>query len=347
MAEAAARWRKLSFRIGRMTGSCGTRRFKAYGRIRRPRKVVRDDPISSKTIDSSEGSRRPCRKTQAAVAPTSPAQALAACITTDQRVPSQESLCRIRTRFFIPRTRSPSSTWLTTTNRLPIGCCRMCENRLLSLVRCPAGSGQKCFFQKHPGTERPTIFAAFDVKEKDEVEEYLALYDLAGLVSLVQMGVLEIHIWGSQADQYEKPDRLIFDLDPDPAVDWPQVVTAAKEVRLLLRGTGAWSHSSRRRAARDCISSCRSSAARTGMTPRPSAGRSPTSWWRRRRTDYIAKMSKAARKGKIFVDYLRNDSRCHGHCAVFHPATRREPVSVPITWDELSGRLKSDHFTIH
>ena len=112
------------------------------------------------------------------------------------------------------------------------------ENRLLSLVRCPGGSGQKCFYQKHPGNGTSDDLRRFDVKEKNKVEQHLALYDLPGLVSLVQMGVLEIHIWGSQADQYEKPDRLIFDLDPDPAVDWPEVVTAAKEVRLLLEELG-------------------------------------------------------------------------------------------------------------
>ena len=108
------------------------------------------------------------------------------------------------------------------------------ENRLLSLVRCPQGSGQKCFFQKHPGNGTSDALRRFDVQEKNEIEQHLALYDVAGLVSLVQMGVLEIHIWGSQADRYEKPDRLIFDLDPDPTVEWPAVVTAAKEVRLLL-----------------------------------------------------------------------------------------------------------------
>jgi DNA ligase D-like protein (predicted polymerase) len=76
------------------------------------------------------------------------------------------------------------------------------------------------------------------VQEKDKVEDHLAIYDLAGLISIVQMGVLEIHIWGSQADQFEKPDRLIFDLDPDPAVDWAHVVTSANEVRLLLAELG-------------------------------------------------------------------------------------------------------------
>ena len=66
--------------------------------------------------------------------------------------------------------------------------------------------------------------------------DYLVCRDAVGLVSLAQMGVLEIHPWGSRADNVERPDRLIFDLDPDPAVDWPQVIEAAVDLRELLDG---------------------------------------------------------------------------------------------------------------
>ena len=220
------------------------------------------------------------------------------------------------------------------------------ENRLLSLVRCPAGSGQKCFFQKHPGDATPDVLRRFDVTEKDKTEEYLALYDLAGLVSLVQMGVLEIHVWGSQADQFEKPDRLIFDLDPDPSVDWPQVVTAAKEVRLLLqeldldsfikttggKGLHIVVPIQRRMSWDDAKAFCRS-VADFMVAAAPDR--------------YIAKMSKVARKGKVFVDYLRND---RGATAVAPYSTRNRPgatVSVPLSWEELNPKIKSDHFNIH
>jgi bifunctional non-homologous end joining protein LigD len=219
------------------------------------------------------------------------------------------------------------------------------ENRLLSLVRCPNGSGQKCFYQKHPGNGTSDDLRRFAVNEKDKVEEHLALYDLAGLVSLVQMGVLEIHIWGSQADQYEKPDRLIFDLDPDPAVDWPQVVTAAKEVRLLLKELGLVSFVKttggkglhvvvpvQRRTNWEDAKAFSKAVADFMVAAAP--------------TRYIAKMSKAARKGKIYVDYLRND---RGSTAIAPYSTRNRrgaSVSVPITWEELSGRMTSEHFTI-
>ena len=78
------------------------------------------------------------------------------------------------------------------------------ENRLLSLVRCPAGSGRKCFFQKHPGDGTSEHLRRFEVSEKTKSEEYLALYDLPGLVSLVQMGVLEIHHMGFAGRPFRK-----------------------------------------------------------------------------------------------------------------------------------------------
>jgi len=219
------------------------------------------------------------------------------------------------------------------------------ENRLLSLVRCPAGSGQKCFFQKHPGEGTTDNLRRFKVKEKTTTEEYLALYDVPGLVSLVQMGVLEIHLWGSQADQFEKPDRLIFDLDPDPSVTWPHVVTAAFEVRLLLEELDLTSFVKttggkglhivvpirRRTSWSDAKAFCRN-VADFLVAAAPDR--------------YIAKMSKAARKGKIFVDYLRND---RGATAIAPYSTRARPgapVSVPITWEELSDKMTSNYFNV-
>jgi bifunctional non-homologous end joining protein LigD len=219
------------------------------------------------------------------------------------------------------------------------------KNRLMSLVRCPEGSGTKCFFQKHPGEGPSGKLRRYPVEESNGVEEYLAVRDLAGLVTLVQMGVLEIHVWGSTADRYEKPDRLIFDLDPDPAVKWPAVVQAAREVRALLGEVGLVSFLKttggkglhivvpieRRLDWDDAKAFCRA-VADFLVAAAPDR--------------YIAKMSKAARKGKIFVDYLRND---RGATAIAPYSTRAKPgatVSVPIDWKELSSRLTSDHFTI-
>ena len=219
------------------------------------------------------------------------------------------------------------------------------RNRLLSLVRCPGGSGQKCFFQKHPGEGASHHLRRFEVPEKHKSEEHLSVDDLAGLIALVQMGVLEIHIWGSQADQFEKPDRLIFDLDPDPAVEWPQVVIAAKEVRLLLKELGLVSFlkTTGGKGLHIVVPIQR----RTNWTDAKAFCRSVADFLVAAAPDrYIATMSKAARKGKIFVDYLRND---RGATAIAPYSTRNRPgatVSLPITWEELGPKLTSDYFTI-
>lgn len=218
-------------------------------------------------------------------------------------------------------------------------------NRLLTLVRCPAGSNARCFYQKHPGEGTSEHLRRFDVREKAKTEEYLAFYDLEGVISLVQMGVLEIHLWGSQADEFEKPDRLIFDLDPDPSVVWPQVITAAKEVRLLLKELGLVSFVKttggkglhvvvpiRRRVSWDEAKTFCHEVADFLVAAAPNR--------------YVAKMSKSLRKGKIFVDYLRND---RGATSVAPYSTRARagaPVSVPVDWKELTPRLTSDHFNI-
>jgi bifunctional non-homologous end joining protein LigD len=219
------------------------------------------------------------------------------------------------------------------------------ENRLLSLVRCPDGSGKKCFFQKHPGQGTSDLLQRTEVPEKEKIEEYLSVNDLAGLISLVQIGVLEIHVWGSKADQLEKPDRLIFDLDPDPSVPWANVIVAAKEVRLLLQELDLESFIKttggkelhivvpiQRRTSWDDAKAFCLAVANFLVAAAPDR--------------YIAKMSKAARKNKIFVDYLRND---RGSTAIAPYSTRNRPgatVSVPITWQELNDKLRSDYFNI-
>lgn len=218
-------------------------------------------------------------------------------------------------------------------------------DRLISLVRCPSGSGHKCFFQKHPGEGAFEKLRRCRVREKNGTEEYLVIQNIADLVSLVQMSVMEIHVWGSRADQIEKPDRLIFDLDPDEAVSWPRVVAAAKEVRLLLEELGLASFLKttggkglhivvpiQRRADWDDAKAFCRAVADFLVAAAPDR--------------YIATMSKAARKGKIFVDYLRND---RGATSIAPYSTRAKPqatVSVPIAWDELNSQLRSDSFTV-
>jgi bifunctional non-homologous end joining protein LigD len=106
--------------------------------------------------------------------------------------------------------------------------------RPLSTLRCPEGPQDQCFFQKHPPNGLSDAVERISIEEKNGPDTYLVANDVRGLVALVQFGVLEFHVWGSRADDVERPDRLIFDLDPDPAVSWKDVVQAAIELRKLL-----------------------------------------------------------------------------------------------------------------
>ena len=149
--------------------------------------------------------------------------------------------------------------------------------RPLTLVRCPAGQGKPCFFQKHPGEGAQNIWPQVNVSLIGEPEYNLAIKNVASLIELVQMGVLEIHVWGSLAKRFEKPDRLIFDLDPDPSVQWPQVVTAAREVRMVLEEleSGVVSQNDWRQGTARCGSD--PAHERLGTRPRRFARRWPIS----------------------------------------------------------------------
>jgi bifunctional non-homologous end joining protein LigD len=111
-------------------------------------------------------------------------------------------------------------------------------HRPLSMVRCSDGAGGQCFYQKHASAGTPDVLTRIPISEDNKREEYLMVENLAGLVSLVQMGILEIHPWGSRGDLLERPDRMFFDLDPDESVPWARTVAAAFELRDRLKSIG-------------------------------------------------------------------------------------------------------------
>ncbi|MGD9644709.1 MAG: non-homologous end-joining DNA ligase [Pirellulales bacterium] len=219
-------------------------------------------------------------------------------------------------------------------------------DRPLALLRCPSGNHKSCFFQKHPGAGSSEQLSEVNVAEQGAAEYHLALDDAAGLTALVQMGVLEIHVWGSRCDRLDRPDRLVFDLDPDPSVAWRVVVAAARETRLLLQELGLESFLKttggkglhvvvpiERRTPWDEARAFCQAVAELMVAAAPNR--------------YVATMSKAARRGRIFVDYLRNT---RGATAIAPYSTRAKAgakVSVPIAWDELDDKLHSDHYDVH
>ena len=219
------------------------------------------------------------------------------------------------------------------------------ENRPLTLVRCPGGQAKACFYQKHITGDMPPGLRGVMVEENGGADEYVVVDDVSGLVGLVQMGVLELHPWPARADNLERPDMLVFDLDPGEGVVWKDIVRAAGEVRDLLESLNLRSF-------------LRTSGGKGLHVVAPLARRNDWNQFKvfakgvadamvRTAPDrYIATLSKAKRRGKIFVDYLRNQ---RGATAVASYSTRARPgatVATPLAWSELAVKLKPDKFTV-
>jgi bifunctional non-homologous end joining protein LigD len=214
--------------------------------------------------------------------------------------------------------------------------------RPLSLLRCPSGTGAKCFFAKHPWQGLDDSVGRVDVGEK---EPMMVIDDLAGLLNMVQAGVVEIHPWGSRVAKLEQPDRLIFDLDPGEGVPWIATIAAAQEVRSRLADIGL--ESFLKTSGGKGLHVVVPLEPRAQWEEAKAFTESIASAMARDRPDtYVATLSKRARSGRIFIDYLRNG---RGSTAVAPYSTRSLPqasVSTPIGWDEVSEGLKADHYTL-
>jgi bifunctional non-homologous end joining protein LigD len=231
-------------------------------------------------------------------------------------------------------------------------------DRPLSLVRCPEGSGKPCFFQKHVNAMLPPGIGSVDIADKNgKVEPYITLSTAEALAGLAQMGVLEVHPWSSRNEDLEHPDHLIFDLDPDETLQWNVLTGAAAEVRKRLKAIG--------------LESFLKTTGGKGLhvvvpiapklewpAAKEFAHEFVNAMEKANPSLYLTKMTKSARKGKIYLDYLRNE-RGATSVAPFSPRARSGgPVSLPLKWTDLKlperpvfrvagfgewkGRLKTD-----
>ena len=215
--------------------------------------------------------------------------------------------------------------------------------RPLSLVRCPGGIAAECFFAKHGWAGLSGAVRRIPLGEK---EPSLAIESIEGLLSLVQGNVLEIHPWGSTLADPERPDRLIFDLDPGEEVSWGDVIDAAREVRkrlvegLKLESFVKTSGGKGLHVVVPLLPDMDWESAK--FTSKKLAEAMAADSPRR----YVANMSKSARKGRIFVDYLRNGRGATAVAAYSTRARAGATVSTPVGWDELSDAIKSDHYRL-
>jgi bifunctional non-homologous end joining protein LigD len=214
--------------------------------------------------------------------------------------------------------------------------------RPLALVRCPDGTKGECFFQKHAsaGLTEQHLRTVID-KNKRQI---IAVEDLDGVLSLVQAGVLEIHVRGSRIDRLDLCDRIVFDLDPGEGVTWQGIVAAARDVRERLAGV-------------DLQSFVKLTGGKGLHVVVPIEGAD----WETTKTftqavalamaaddpqRYVPKMTKSLRPGKIFVDYLRNSLEQTSVAAYSTRARPGAPVSIPVTWEELGRMSAANQYTV-
>ncbi len=213
-------------------------------------------------------------------------------------------------------------------------------DRPLSLVRCPEGAGKPCFFQKHVNHMLPPGITGVDVPNKrtGEPEKYITITQANAkpetLAGLAQMGVLEVHPWGSNNDDLEHPDRLIFDLDPDESLPWTTLTAAADEVRNRLKRAGLESFL-KTTGGKGLHIVAPIQPKHDWNTVKEAAHNFVLAMERRNPFLYLTKMTKAARVNKIYLDYLRNE-RGATAVAPYSPRARvGASISLPLPWSAL------------
>jgi bifunctional non-homologous end joining protein LigD len=215
--------------------------------------------------------------------------------------------------------------------------------RPITMVRCPTGQEKKCFYQRHAGSGVPEQIERVTIPGFDD--PYLFIRDLPGLIALVQMGVLEIHPWAVTVEIRDRPDRVVFDLDPGEGTGFAEVVRAALEIRERL-------------AAMELASFVKTTGGKglhVVLPIEPGHEWRDVKAWAKAFSEamaadapelYLTRISKAERTGRIFIDYLRNDPTSTAVGPYSTRARPGAPAATPLEWDELTPQLDPGHFTI-
>jgi len=217
------------------------------------------------------------------------------------------------------------------------------RNRPLALVRCPQGPGEGCFYQKHIDERWPAAIERVTIPEAHGEGTYAVANSAAAVVGLVQQGVIELHSWGATTLDLAKPDRMVFDLDPDPQLPWREVMAAARTTRERLADLGLESFVKTsggkglhvavplaRRHDWDEVKEFSRAVAEAMAAEEPAR--------------FTAKVAKKERERRIYVDYLRNTAGATTIAAYSVRARTGAPVSTPLHWDELGPRMRPAAF---
>jgi bifunctional non-homologous end joining protein LigD len=208
------------------------------------------------------------------------------------------------------------------------------SHRILSIVRCPKGISQTCFFKKHPGPGSKGVITMPITNSSGEIEDYFYIENVSGLVSEVQMGTLEFHTWGSRVEELEKPDVMVFDLDPDEGMDLDKVRQGARDIRSILTELSLNSY----------LKTSGGKGYHVVVPLRPVVDWDTFHDFAKRFAEvmeqkwpdrYTSNVRKAKRSGKIFVDWIRNGRGATSIAPYSIRARKGARVSMPISWEEL------------
>lgn len=336
--------------------------FQGLREDKSPREVVRERPQAPPPeARTAETKRRAARKQSVAKAPAKPSRkgrgkkAKPAVLPAPEEntVPSKGRSSKQEVEIAGVRLSNPEKVLYpedeVTKSELAVYYSRIADwilphlvDRPLTLVRCPEGRTRQCFYQKHIGEHVPPSVLRVDVGEP---EPYGAITNLQGLLALVQMGVLEVHIWGCHRDRIEQPDYAVFDLDPDEGLPWERVVDGARTMRDVLAELGLQTFLKTtggkglhvvfplvRRDDWDEVKAFTKAVAEAVAAAEP--GR------------YTSNLTKASRKGKVFIDYLRNGRGATSICPYSTRARPGATVSAPLSWEELEAGVRGDTFGV-
>ena len=208
------------------------------------------------------------------------------------------------------------------------------SHRVLSIVRCPKGVCQSCFYKKHPGPDSKGVVTIAVPTSDGQVEDYFYIENASGLVSEAQMGTLEFHTWGSRVETLEYPDMMVFDLDPDEGMDLNQVRQGVRDVKSILDELSLHSY----------LKTSGGKGYHVVVPLKPSVSWDAFHGFARRVAEvmeqkwpdrYTSNVRKASRKNRIFIDWIRNGRGATSIAPYSIRARKGARVSMPILWGEL------------
>jgi bifunctional non-homologous end joining protein LigD len=218
------------------------------------------------------------------------------------------------------------------------------RDRPLTLKQC-APDVDHCRYLRHSGERAPRQVRVIEIQEQTKIGDYMIIDEVTALIALSQRNIIEFHTWNSKAQHLERPDRVVFDLDPGPEVAWKETVSAAGLLRQSLESIGlrSWVKTTGGKGLHvvvpiapkhewsECLAFAKTVASEI-VSHDPAR--------------FTLKFSKTGRSRQILIDYLRNNRTNTSIAAYSARARATATVSMPITWEELTPRLDPARWTI-